>query len=171
MAVTYTGDAWVDVVSARLEAVVAAGANLSADCVFLSLSDPAELVAHAPANRFVTVAPARMPVNLPLLAGAGSAHTGFDSAWQVDVYGRLGTDREHRSARQFRDASAGLAALVFKVATAVQLNPLVDAADVSPLREPCRITDISWNPTRPPPGWAVARLTVQVKMRTDLSGA
>lgn len=166
---TYTGEAWIDTVADRIEAALVAGTTLAPDRVFLSFADPKDHVTHPPADRFISIAPAQMPVDAKLVAGAGAAHTGFDAVWNVDVFARLGTDAELRSGRLIRDQSRGLGKLVLDAAKAVQLNPLVDGSAVSPLREPARVVSVVWNGARVGPGWAWARINLSVKMRTDLS--
>lgn len=161
-------DAWVDTVSERMEAVVAAGTGLPADCVFLALVPPAVLCQNPPADRFASLCPVRMPVDARLVAGAGAEHTGFDSTWHVNLFGRLGTDHELRSVRFIRDASRGLGAFVKKACVALQLEDL-SAGDASAiLREPLRLVTVLWNPPATPAGWGWVQTEWQVKFRTDL---
>lgn len=171
---TYNESQFVDVISSRLEKVIAAGANLPAEFVFLSLTSPVILSKHPVAESFVTTRPASMSMNMAMTAGAGRPHHAIDSVWTITVFSKVGSDQEYHDTQQFRRSGLNLVTRTLAVHKAVQLNDLASDGDansdnkVSPLREPMRVLGMSFSPRTPETGCAWCDIQLSINFRVDL---
>ena len=170
-AIAYGQPTWIDAVLDLVEARVSAVASLPRERVFSYAGEPDKLAAMPHAEQFVTAWFVGMPPIAGIVAGGGAAHTAFDSTLRLDVFVRIGTDREMSDSRLLRDRSFGFAGLVRKVVKAVQVWGAEAADNTSPFIEPARLVSpgISFNPRTPPTGWAWARAMLGVKFRTDFT--
>jgi hypothetical protein len=165
------GDAtWVSDLMGRIQAKLVADGVLPAERVFPYLGDPLDLLNHPPADKFATIAPVGMPVDSREVAGHGRQTLGFDSRWRIDVTARDGSDREREDRRAFRLID-GLSPLLLQVISSLEQAtihpaPVLGQAPASPLREPMRLIDCTYNPRPAPPGWVWARTIWNLKFRS-----
>jgi hypothetical protein len=124
--------------------------NFSSDCVFLSLAPDELLLKFPPADRFVTIFPARFPPWQGVVTGAGYSmydnpgeeHLGFDAEIVITAFARYNPDQETRASSLVRDVATGLTGLFGALVGAVQFwdAPVQDAPTRSYLREPMRVS-------------------------------
>lgn len=167
---------WIDEVVTRIEDTLKAVTPklVAADLIFTYDGDTANLEKYPDSDRFIVVCPVEAIVNQSILAGAGAPHTVSDSLFAVDVYKRVGQERDRRSDRKFKHTS-GLTPFVREVINALQVQPLFvfdpdDDYYKTPLVHPMRLVRYQWNPRRPQSGWGWCRTTWAVKFRTDFDG-
>lgn len=160
---------WVDAVLDAIEGRVALGTGLPRERVFSYAGEPDKLQLNPQAEQFVSCWVSALPVINSFVAGGGAAHTGFDSTLRLDVFVRIGLDRELTDVRLLRDKSFGFAGLVRRTIKAFQgWHGSADNA-TSPFVAPSRLAGVAFNPRTPPTGWAWARVTLGVKFRTDFT--
>lgn len=171
-AIAFGTPTWVDEVLDLVEARVADGSGLPRDKVFSYAGEPADLAGTPPGEKFIACWFTGLPVMPGYVAGGGAAHTAFDSTLRLDVFVRLGTDKQLQDTKLLRDASHGFAKLVRRTVKAVQVwHGVAAGADSSPFIEPTRMVGpgVAFNPRTPPTGWGWARVTLGVKFRTDFT--
>lgn len=163
------GTIQADEVLDRLEARIAEVAGLPRDKVFSYAGEPEVLCQNATADQFVTAWFTRLDPDMASVAGGGAAFTVMNSAPRFDVFARLGTDQEFRDSRLLRDRTHGYGQLVYKVAKAFHVWATVPDGGTTAFCEPTRLgqAGITFNPRKPPTGWAWARIAGSAKFQTD----
>lgn len=169
--IAFGSAAWVDAVLDVLERRIADRVPLDRRRVFPFAGEPDRLLKNPPAEQFVTLWPLSMPPDRGIVAGGGAAHTAWDASVRVDVFARLGTDRELSDANLMRDRSLGFARLVELVVKAVQVWDGSADGSTSPFIHPPRVGPggVRFNPRSPEPGWGWARVELAAKFRTDFT--
>lgn len=173
MPIAFGQTAWIDDVALALERQIAVSGALPRDRVFLYLGRADDLAKNPQGERFASIGFRTQRADLGIVAGGGKEHSAWDASALVNVFARLGTDREMQDARLLKDRSNGVAALVRKVAAAVQLftGAKHEDGNASWFVQPSRIHGITWNPRPIATGWAWAEIELGLKFRTDLTTA
>lgn len=161
-----------------LEDKVKETTGIASDRCFLSVAPDESHTLYPPGDQFVTVFPARFPMNelaQSVVSGAGAAHTGFDAQVTITVFTRLNLDQEFRDSRLLREASIGMISMVSKMIGDLQFwTAPVTPATTPPssyLREYMRIVDgpvvhpKAWKPST----WALCKTTWDMKFTADLT--
>lgn len=165
--------AWIDTILTRIgdRLVDTPAVGLAADLIFVYEGEPTDLLSKPPADRFLVLAPVRLPVSQGPVIGGGAAHTVFEGQFRVDVFRRVGGDREFRSFRSLTQAE-GLSPFVQDVITALQLEPLTLTSlgiTTTPLTQPMRLVSADFNPRKPQAGWSWCRTMWLIPFRTSFA--
>lgn len=162
---------WVGEVLDVLEARIADVTGLPRDKVFAYAGEPEDLCARPRGDKFITTWFTNLPPDMASAAGGGSAYTVINSTPRIDVFARVGTDKELADARLLKDKSLGYGELVRKTVKAFHIwSGSIDGA-TSPFTQPPRLAPagVTFNPRKPPTGWAWARVAVLANWRADLT--
>lgn len=134
-----TPEDFIGRIETRLKNQIEELAKLPPERAFLTLTTDDEHISKPPADKFVTIFPARFPPWQGVYSGSGE--TGFDVSIRTTSFCRLTNDQELKASRVLRDAKNGILSFMFTAIRALQgwTMPLDDDEEKSYLREPMRV--------------------------------